>query len=355
MTETVLVTGGAGFVGSHTCMALAAAGVRPVVYDNLSHGHRWAVRWGPLEQGDLADRGRLDDVLDRHRPRAVLHFASSIEAGESVRDPGAFYENNVCNTLRLLQAMNDRGIDRLVFSSSAAVYGNPQALPMSESHPKDPVNPYGATKLMCERMLQDFAGAYGLKSVALRYFNAAGSDARSRIGEAHRPETHLIPLVLEAADGARSHISIFGDDYPTADGTCVRDYVHVSDLADAHCLALRHTLTGDGAAAFNLGTGRGHSVQEVIAAAEKVTGRKIPRRLDRRRPGDPPALVADPSAAMAQLRWTPRFPDLETQIADAWRWRKSAPGSAVQAYSGERPATAARTRQPTTVLRRRAV
>ncbi|CAN0545915.1 unnamed protein product, partial [Laminaria digitata] len=323
MTETVLVTGGAGFVGSHVCKALAENGLQPVTYDNLSRGHRWAVQWGPLVIGELSDRDTLTAAIMRYRPAAVLHFASSIEAGASVTNPGAFYENNVCNTLALLQTVREHDIDRVVFSSSAAVYGNPETLPIPESHPTQPVNPYGATKLMCERILQDFAGAYGMRSVSLRYFNAAGADPGAAIGEAHDPETHLIPLVLDAAAGLREDIAIFGEDYDTPDGTCIRDYVHVSDLAEAHRLALAHTATANGATAYNLGTGRGHSVRAVIASAERVTGTSIATRIVDRRTGDPPVLVADPAAAIRVLGWKPRSIGIDTQISDAWRWHQS--------------------------------
>jgi UDP-glucose-4-epimerase GalE len=320
VNPAILVTGGAGFVGSHVCKSLARAGLRPVVYDNLSRGHRWAVQWGPLEEGDLADPGRLDQVMAAYKPIAVMHFASSIEAGASVEDPATFYANNVCNTLSLLQAMRRNGIDRIVFSSSAAVYGEPRTLPMTECHPRNPVNPYGVTKNLCEIMLSDFAEAYGLQSVALRYFNAAGADPDAEIGEAHDPETHLIPLVLEAAVRARPYISIFGDDYETSDGTCVRDYIHVSDLAEAHCLALDMTSNGPGAHAYNLGNGTGYTVREVIDTARRVTGRTIAVRVEGRRRGDPVSLLADATRARHELGWAPRRSSLEMQIADAWRW-----------------------------------
>jgi UDP-glucose-4-epimerase GalE len=320
MSKTVLVTGGAGFVGSHVCKALAQAGFQPVSYDNLSRGHRWAVQWGPLEEGDLAQPARLDQVMRDYRPVAVMHFASSIEAGESVTDPAAFYANNVCNTLSLVQAMRRNGIGRIVFSSSAAVYGDPTTLPITESHALNPVNPYGATKQFCEVMLRDFAAAYGVRSVSLRYFNAAGADPDAQIGEAHDPETHLIPLVMQAAAGDRPFVSIYGDDYPTSDGTCVRDYVHVSDLAAAHCLALDHTERAPGAHVFNLGNGSGYTVREVIDTVRRVTGRTVDVRVEPRRPGDPCSLLADPGRAKERLGWTPSRAALDVQIADAWRW-----------------------------------
>lgn len=320
MNPTVLVTGGAGFVGSHACKALAMAGYLPVTYDNLSRGHRWAVQWGPLEEGELSDARRLDEVMRKYRPLAVLHFASLIEAGHSVVDPGAFYTNNVCNTLLLLHAMRRNGIDRFVFSSSAAVYGSPQSVPIREDHPQQPVNPYGSTKKFCETILADFATAYGLNSVSLRYFNAAGADPGGALGEAHEPETHLIPLVLQSALAGRPGVSVYGDDYPTHDGTCVRDFVHVSDLADAHRLALERTASTAGAHAYNLGTGHGHTVLEVINVARRVTGRDIVANIERRRAGDPACLVADPSAARKALGWSAVRSDIEVQITDAWNW-----------------------------------
>lgn len=320
MRTPVLVCGGAGYVGSHACKALSAAGYLPITYDDLSTGHRWAVQWGPLEIGDLAQKDRLDDVFQRYRPAAVMHFASSIEAGKSVTDPAHFYENNVVKTFFLLEAMRRARVDRIVFSSSAAVYGVPSSVPISEAHEMAPVNPYGMTKKVCEAMLRDFAHAYKVRSVSLRYFNAAGADPAVQIGEAHEPETHLIPLVLEAAARRRSHIAVFGDAYPTPDGTCVRDYVHVSDLATAHQDALRFLSHADGAQVFNLGTGQGYSVREVITTVSRVTGRAIPVRNEAPRPGDPPSLVADPALARRELGWTPAYADLETQIAHAWRW-----------------------------------
>src|SRR3954453_19995771 len=290
---TVLVTGGAGFVGSHTCKALARAGFRPVVYDDLSNGVREAVRWGPLEVGALEDEARLADVIARHKPVAVLHFAAFIEAGESVREPERFYQNNVAGTLALLRATRGAGIDKLVFSSTAAVYGNPEVTPIPESHPLRPVNPYGRSKLMVEQILADVAAARGLRYAALRYFNAAGADPDGELGENHQPETHLIPLVLQAAYGQRPDITVFGTDYDTPDGTCVRDYVHVADLAEAHALALRRLLGGGESLVANLGTGRGFPVREMIDTVGRVPGRPIPVKPAGRRPGDPAVLVAD--------------------------------------------------------------
>jgi len=317
----VLVTGGAGYIGSHVCKALAAAGYRPVTYDNLSAGHRWAVRWGPLERGNLAHAARLENAIRRHRPFAVVHLAGVIAAGESVVDPAKYYDINVAGTLTLLSVMRRQGVDRIVFSSSAAVYGEPLATPIREDHPLAPINPYGAGKLVCERMLHDFAAAYGLRSVSLRYFNAAGADPDGDIGEAHRTETHLIPLVLDAALGLRPNVAVYGRDYPTRDGTCLRDYIHVSDLAAGHVLATDFLAANTGAHVFNLGTGTGATVAEVIAAAARVTGRPIPVRTEPRRPGDPACLVAEAGRAREALGWTPRYSMLEEQITSAWRWQ----------------------------------
>jgi UDP-arabinose 4-epimerase len=317
------VTGGAGFVGSHTCKALAAAGFLPVTYDNLSQGHRWAVRWGPLEVGDIEDRDRLAQVMDRYRPIAVMHFAALIAAGESVAEPTKYYRNNVARFLVLLDAMQRQKIDRIVFSSTAAVYGTPERAPIDEKHPLAPINPYGMSKLVGERILRDCAAAHGFRSIALRYFNAAGADPDGELGESHEPETHLIPIVLETAAGDRSHVAVFGTDYPTADGTCVRDYIHVSDLAAAHVLALAKLENTHGAEAFNLGNGNGFTVREVIAASERATGVRIPVRLEPRRVGDPAVLVADASRARTELGWKPIHSDLDTQIGHAWRWTQS--------------------------------
>ena len=316
----VLVTGGAGYIGSHSCKALARAGYLPVAFDNLVHGHRWAVRWGPLEVGDIADRARLDAVIEQYRPVAVMHFAAFSYVGESVSDPGKYYRNNVAGTLTLLEAMRDHGIDRLIFSSTCATYGVPLEIPITEAHPQAPINPYGASKWMIERMLADFGAAHGLRSVALRYFNAAGADPEAEIGEDHDPETHLIPLVLDAAAGRRPHITVFGEDYETPDGTCIRDYIHVTDLADAHVLALRALDAGEPGAAYNLGNGLGFSVQEVIDHAREVTGLKVPVVAGARRPGDPPRLVGDARRATTELGWQPRYADLDRIIETAWQW-----------------------------------
>ncbi len=323
MAQTILVTGGAGYIGSHVCKALAKAGFRPVAYDNLIQGHRWAVRWGPLELGELSDGDRLDAVIAAHRPAAVMHFAAHIAAGESVDDPGKYYDNNVSGLLSLLAAMRRGGVDRLVFSSTAAVYGTPRYAPIDEGHPQEPINPYGASKMMAERVLADFAHAHGIRTAALRYFNAAGADPDGEIGEAHDPETHLIPIVLETAAGLRPEVVVFGDRYATADGTCVRDYVHVADLADAHVRALRWLADRTGAHAFNLGNGEGFSVRQVIEAARRVTSRPIRARVEAAREGDPATLVADASHARAVLGWRPRYHSLDTQLSHAWRWLAS--------------------------------
>jgi UDP-glucose-4-epimerase GalE len=316
----ILVTGGAGYVGSHACKALAAAGYTPVVYDNLGRGHRELVRWGPLEVGDLADRARLDAVFARHRPEAVMHFAAFAYVGESVQDPALYYRNNVGGTLELVEAARRAGVGALVFSSTCSTYGVPERMPIDEDTPQRPINPYGATKLVIERMLADYGTAYGLRSASLRYFNAAGCDPDGETGELHDPETHIIPRVLMAATGEIGHVEVFGTDYPTPDGTCLRDYVHVADLAQGHVQALDYLKRGGTTTAVNLGTGRGFSVREVIAAAEQVTARRIPVREAPRRPGDPPVLVADPARARALLGFAPRYTELAPIVATAWRW-----------------------------------
>ena len=320
--STILVTGGAGYVGSHACKALAAAGHTPVVYDNLSRGHREFARWGPLEVGDLGEAAKLDAVLARHRIDAVMHFAALAYVGESVEQPALYYRNNVGGTLELLEAMRRAGVGLMVFSSTCATYGVPERMPITEDLPQQPINPYGATKLMIERVLRDYEPAYGLRSVALRYFNAAGCDPDGEVGEDHEPETHLIPRVLMAADGMLPRIDVFGTDYPTPDGTCLRDYIHVTDLADGHVRALDYLQRGGASSAVNLGTGRAFSVREVIAAAERVTGRRIPVHEGPRRAGDPPVLVADATRARTLLGFAPRYSEIEPIVETAWRWHK---------------------------------
>ncbi len=326
MSLSVLVTGGAGYIGGHACKILARTGYEPVVFDNLSRGHREAVRWGPLVEGDLADRERLIMALETHRVAAVMHFAAYAYVGESVTDPALYYRNNLGGTLSLLDAMRETGVDKIVFSSTCATYGIPDSIPIRESAPQLPVNPYGETKLAIERALRWYGEAYGLRSVSLRYFNAAGADPEGQIGERHEPETHLVPLVLQAALGQRAHIDVYGTDYPTADGSAIRDYVHVEDLAQAHLRALEHLSAGHQSAAFNLGTGRGHSVREVIAAAEAVSGRTVPRNDAARRPGDPAVLVADSSLAAEQLGWHAQCSDLHTIIRTALAWHERRAG-----------------------------
>jgi UDP-glucose-4-epimerase GalE len=318
---TVLVTGGAGYIGSHTCKALHAAGFTPVVYDDLSRGNPEAVKWGELVVGGLGDRALLRRTLERHRPAGVVHFAAYAYVGESTQDPALYYRNNVGGTAELLGAMHDCGIRHIVLSSSCAVYGVPDAVPISETSPFNPISPYGTTKMICERMLRDCAAASGLTYLALRYCNAAGADPDGEIGECHVPETHAIPLILDAAAGDAA-FTIFGDDYSTPDGTCIRDYIHVADLADAHVRALRDLLQGGDSAAINVGTGRGWSVRELIDITRTITGRDVPVRVGARRPGDPPTLVSDPSLARARLGWAPRFADAAEQVAHAWAWRQ---------------------------------
>ncbi|MFC3071456.1 UDP-glucose 4-epimerase GalE [Phenylobacterium soli] len=318
---TVLVTGGAGYVGSHACKALAAAGFRPVVYDNLVTGHPFAVKWGPFEHGDVLDRSRLDEVIARHRPRAILHFAAFAYVRESMADPGRYWRNNVQGSLTLLEAARDAGVRDIVFSSSCAVFGIPAATPIGEDAPRAPISPYGATKLTVETMLQDFGRAHGTRWVALRYFNAAGCDPDGEIGELHDPETHLIPLALEVAAGERPRLTVFGADHPTPDGTCVRDYVHVADLARAHVAALQRLEAGMASAAFNLGVGRGYSVREVIETVRAVTGAETPFTVAPRQAGDPPILIADPTRAAGALGWAPQLPELSDIVRTAWNWR----------------------------------
>jgi UDP-glucose-4-epimerase GalE len=323
VTDTVLVTGGAGYVGAHACKTLARAGYRPVCYDNLSRGHRDFVRWGPLVEGDLADRALLDETLARYRPVAAMHFAAYAYVGESMVRPELYFRNNVVGSLTLFEALLDADKPPLVFSSSCATYGLPDAMPIDETAPQRPVNPYGESKLTIERALHWLDGAHALRHVALRYFNAAGADPEGEIGERHDPETHLIPLVLDAVSGRGDAVAIFGTDYPTPDGTAIRDYIHVRDLAEAHVGALDYLLAGGASAALNLGTGIGHSVREVIGAAERVTGRPVPYREAPRREGDPPVLVADARRAQSLLRWQPALPGLDDMIATAWRWQQN--------------------------------
>ena len=315
----VLVTGGAGFIGAHACKALAEVGALPVVYDNLSTGNADAVRWGPLVRGDVRDRGALASALKQFRITTIMHFAASAYVGESVQNPALYYENNVGGMFALLDAARDADVGQIVFSSSCATYGVPAVLPIVETTPQAPVNPYGRTKLICEQMLRDYGAAYGIRHVALRYFNAAGADPEGQIGERHEPETHLLPLAMRAAAGGLP-LNVFGTDYDTLDGTCIRDYVHVSDLARAHLLALRYLDRGQDSLAVNLGSGRGHSVMEVCDAIARITGRRVPLRFCPRRAGDPPILTADPSMAAHTLGFRTELSDIDTIVRHAAPW-----------------------------------
>jgi UDP-arabinose 4-epimerase len=317
---TVLVAGGAGYVGSHACKALHAAGYRPVVYDNLATGHADAVKWGVFEQGDILDGDRLDMVFAKHRPELVMHFAAFSFVGESVSDPARYYRNNVVGSISLLDAMVRKGVKNLIFSSTCATYGIPEALPIIETTPQQPINPYGHTKLVVERALADYERAYGLKWVSMRYFNAAGCDPDGELGELHLPETHAIPLAIQAALGTGPRFKVFGADYPTPDGSAIRDYIHVADLATAHVKAIPYLLNGGESQAFNLATGRGTSVIEILNAVAKATGRPVPADFTDRRPGDPPALLAVAEKAERLLGWSPRFTDINETVATAANW-----------------------------------
>lgn len=318
----VLVTGGAGYIGSHAVRALKQAGDEVVVLDNLIYGHKELAQGEPLIVGDLRDEALLRRVFSEHRFDAVMHFAAYAYVGESVQNPAKYYRNNVASTLNLLDAMREANVHLFIFSSTCATYGEPKEIPIPETHPQNPINPYGASKLMVERILQDYDRAYGLNYVSLRYFNAAGADEAGDIGEDHNPETHLIPLTLDAALGRRDHITIYGADYDTPDGTCVRDYIHVSDLAQAHLLGLRYLANGGKSDVFNLGNGNGFSVREVIETAEKVTGKAIRVVEGERRAGDPARLVGCAEKAKAILGWEPKFTRLETIVATAWKWHQ---------------------------------
>lgn len=321
MTKTILVAGGAGYIGSHACKALADAGYTPIAYDNLSFGHRWAAQWGPLVEGDIADTALLRRTIREHGVSAVMHFAAFTYVGESMTEPAKYMKNNVVNAIALLDAMRAESVRHIVFSSTCATYGTPIHVPIDEDHPQAPINAYGETKLMVEKVLRWYGEAYGLNWMALRYFNAAGADPQGRIGEQHEPETHLIPLILDAALGRRPAIEVFGTDYPTPDGTAIRDYIHVDDLAQAHVKALAHIQDGGASTALNLGTGRGYSVREVIAAVERISGRTVPVRETTRRAGDPPALVAQPAMAEQLLNWKAGA-GLDDIVATAWNWHR---------------------------------
>jgi UDP-glucose 4-epimerase len=320
--QSILVVGGAGYIGSHTVRQLVANGKKVVVLDNLVYGHPEALVDDAVVfiKGDLGDRALLDTLFTEHNIGAVMHFAAYAYVGESVTEPSKYYQNNLAAPIILLDAMRDHGVDIFIFSSTCATYGNPQYVPIDENHPQNPINPYGASKLMLERVLADFSHAYGLKYAALRYFNASGCSLDGVIGEDHNPETHLIPLVLEAAAGTRAHITIFGTDYPTPDGSCIRDYIHVNDLARAHILAIDKLSEGADSFQCNLGTGIGISVKELIAAAERVTGKSIPVVIGERRAGDPPELVAAPAKAKELLGWEAEYKDLDMILKTAWAW-----------------------------------
>ncbi|WP_235179961.1 UDP-glucose 4-epimerase GalE [Acidithiobacillus thiooxidans] len=318
----MLVVGGAGYIGSHMAKMLAQSGHEVIVLDNLSTGFRDAVRYGRLIEGDLADQTLLDRIFTENSIAAVMHFAALSQVGESMREPARYYRNNVTNTQNLLDSMLRHQVKRFIFSSTAAIFGEPETPVIDEQHPQRPINPYGRGKRMVEEMLRDYDHAYGLRSVCLRYFNAAGADPEGELGERHDPESHLIPLVLQAASGRRDHIAVYGNDYPTPDGTCVRDYIHVWDLCSAHLLALEHLLADGESDAFNLGNGKGFSVQEVIDTARRVTGQPIPEIIQERRPGDPAVLVADSQKARQAFGWQHRFENLGTIVEHAWQWER---------------------------------
>lgn len=322
MGKTVLVTGGAGYVGSHCCKAFAQAGWNVVTYDNLSRGWREFVQWGDLIEGDIMDPVALKAAMETVKPDALAHFAAFAYVGESVSDPGMYYRNNTLGTLNILDAMVDAGIDKLIFSSTCATYGVPERVPMDEAIPQNPINPYGWSKLFVEKILDDYDRAHGLKSVKLRYFNAAGADFDTETGERHEPETHLIPLALQGQLKDGFELTVFGDDFDTRDGTCVRDYIHVMDLADAHLRALDYLQAGHPSNVFNLGTGTGTTVMEIVEAVERVSGAPVRRKVGARREGDPPALVASARKALEVLGWEPKHSDIDTIIQTAWAWHQ---------------------------------
>lgn len=320
--EKILVTGGAGYIGSHACKALRAAGFEPVTFDNLCTGWQEAVKFGPFEKGDLLDRARLDEVFAKHKPKAVMHFAALSQVGESMQVPGKYWRSNVGGSLNLIEAATEAGVEHFVFSSTCATYGDQDNVVLNESSVQLPINAYGASKRAIEDMLRDFEAAAGLESVIFRYFNVAGADPEAEIGEFHRPETHLIPLILDAVDGKRDALTIFGTDYDTPDGTCIRDYVHVCDLVDAHVLGLKWLKEGKGSRVFNLGTGSGFSVREVMDRAASVTGKPVPCNEGPRRAGDCTKLVSGSVRAMEELGWTPTRSTLDDMVADAWKWHQ---------------------------------
>ena len=323
--KDILVIGGAGYIGSYMCKYLAKHGYNPIVFDNLIYGHRQAVKWGPFIKASMSDSNLLGEIFEKYEIVAVMHFAAFCYVGESVTEPAKYYRNNVSETINLLQIMIEKRVSNFIFSSTCATYGEPMEIPITEEHPQNPINPYGKSKLMVEQILDDFKNAYGLQSISLRYFNATGADPDGELGEDHRPEPHLIPLILQTALGQRETINIFGDDYQTKDGTCIRDYIHIADLAQAHLLALERLLNGFDGERYNLGNGDGYSVKEVIEVARQVTGKQIPLKIVERRPGDPAVLIGSSEKIVNELGWKPQFADLNTIIETAWKWHKSHP------------------------------
>jgi len=321
--KRVLVAGGAGYIGSHAAKALRQTGFEPVVFDDLSSGHEHAVRWGPLVRGDIRNADAVRAVIREYRPQAVMNFAARIEVGEGERNPAAFYDNNVAGMLNLVRVMLEEDVKSVVFSSTCAIYGDPERLPLTEDLPKRPVSVYGRTKLMCEQMLADMSRAHGLRYAALRYFNAAGADKDGEIGEEHDPETHLIPNALKAAAGLGGAMKLFGDDYPTPDGTCIRDFIHVTDLADAHVLAAKKLADGARAIELNLGAGEGRTVMQVLQSVEKATGRAVPHTISPRRPGDAIALYSDATKVKTELGWQPKHSDIDTIVSTAWNFHRT--------------------------------
>ncbi len=323
--KKILVIGGAGYIGSYMCKYLSMNHYEPIVLDNLTRGHRQAVNWGPFFQGSMSDSELLRQIFSQYQIAAVMHFAAYAYVGESVIEPSMYYNNNVAETITLLQVMAEEKIPNIIFSSTCATYGEPAEIPITEEHPQNPINPYGRTKRMVEQILEDFSNAYGMNYASLRYFNAAGADPEGELGEDHRPETHLIPLVLQAALGQKAEIEVYGDDYPTEDGTCIRDYIHIDDLTQAHLLALERMLTNMPGGTYNLGNGRGYSVKELIDVAHLVTGESIPMKIVKRRPGDPAVLIGSGDKAMRELGWKPRLSGLSSIIETAWNWHKNHP------------------------------
>ena len=321
----ILIVGGAGYIGSHMCKYLSQNGYTPIVLDNLVCGHQESVKWGPFIEGSMDDKALINHIFKEYEITAVMHFAAFCYVDESVENPGKYYRNNVAATLSLLEAMIENDILNFIFSSTCATYGEPVEIPIKENHPQSPINPYGRSKLMVEQVMDDFGNAYGLKSASLRYFNAAGADPDGELGEDHSPETHLIPLVLQTALNQRKAIEIFGDDYPTSDGTCIRDYIHINDLAQTHLLALERLLNGLPGGQYNLGNSDGYSVKQVIDVARQVTKKQIPPKIVKRRPGDPAVLIGSSEKSIKELGWKPQFTDLSTIIETAWKWHKNHP------------------------------